>query len=135
MSQSQPDGNDHVFTHGDVWEYLKIAFDLESAANTVLEALQEGRSIAEAERAGVDSYRANHVPDPGPGGPKVPVKGRTLPSGEMIMALALAKLFSEERRQFENNLRELRYPMNTLLPDEQEELRQKIERRLSTWSY
>ena len=130
---SQPDGNDHVFTHDDVWEYLKIAFDLESAAGTVLEALQDGQSIAEAERAGVDSYRANHIPDSGPGGPKVPVKGRTLPSGEMIMALALAKLVSKERRQFENGLRELRYPMNTFTLDKQEKLRQEIERHLSTW--
>ena len=48
----QPNGNDHVFTDDDVWEYLKIAFDLESAADAVLVALQEGQSIAEAERTG-----------------------------------------------------------------------------------
>ena len=131
---SQPDENAHVFTHDDVWKYLKIVFVLESAANDMLQALQEGQSIAEAERVGVDSYCAHHIPDPGPDGPTVPVKGLTPPAGEVIMALALAKLFSEERRQFENNLRELRYPVNTLLPDELEELRQKIESRLSTWS-
>ena len=131
---SQPNGNDHVFTHDDVWKYLKIAFVLESAANDVLQALQEGQSIAEAERVGVAAYRDHHIPNAGPDAPTVPVRERTLPSGEMIMALALAKLFSEERRQFENNLRALRYPVNTLLPDEQEELRQKIESRLSTWS-
>lgn len=130
---SQPDGNDHVFTHDDVWEYLKIAFDLESAAGTVLEALQDGQSIAEAERAGVDSYRANHIPDSGPGGPKVPVKGRTPPAGEVIMALALAKLVSKKRGRFAIKFNWLRYPVNTLALDEQEELRQEVKRRLSAW--
>ena len=130
---SQLDENDHVFTHDDVWEYLKIAFDLESAADAVLMALQEGKPIAEAERAGVDSYRANHIPDPGPGGPTVPVKGLTPPAGEVIMALALAKLVSKKRGQFAIKFDSLGYPASMLLPDEQEELRQKIERRLSTW--
>ena len=130
---SQPDGDDHVFTHDDVWEYLKIAFDLESAADAVLVALQEGQSVAEAERVGVDSYRANHIPDPGPGGPTVPVKGLTPPAGEVIMALALAKLVSEERGRFAIKFESLGYPANMLGPVEQEELREKIERRLSTW--
>ena len=130
---SQPEGNDPVFTHDDVWEYLKIAFDLESAADAVLRALQEGQSIAEAERAGVDSYRANHIPDPRPGGPTVPVKGLTPPAGEMIMALALAKLVSEERGRFAINFDWLKYPGNTLPTDDQEDLREEIERRLSTW--
>ena len=131
---SQPNGNDHVFTHDDVWKYLKIAFVLESAANDALQALQEGQSIAEAERVGVAAYRDHHIPNAGPDAPAVPAKGRTLPSGEMIMALALAKLVSKERRRFENDLHWLRYPVYTPPPDEQEELRQKIERRLSTWS-
>ena len=130
---SKPDGNDHVFTHDDVWEYLKIAFDLESAADAVLMALQEGKSIAEAERAGVDSYCANHVPDPGPGGPKVPVKGRTPPAGEVIMALALAKLVSKKRGRFAIKFNWLRYPGNVFAPDDRKKLRQKIERRLSKW--
>ena len=131
---SQPDGNDHVFTHDDVWEYLKIAFDLESAADAVLRALQEGQSIAEAERTGVDSYRANHIPDSGPDAPKVPVKGLAPPAGEVIMALALAKLVSKKRGRFAIKLNWLRYPVNVLALDDREELRQKIERRLSTWS-
>lgn len=130
---SQPEGNDPVFTHDDVWEYLKIAFDLESAADAVLRALQEGQSIAEAERAGVDSYRANHIPDPRPGGPTVPVKGLTPPAGEMIMALALAKLVSEERGRFAIKFNWLRYPVNTLATVEREDLREKIESRLSAW--
>ena len=130
---SQPDGNDHVFTHDDVWEYLKIAFDLESAADAVLRALQEGQSIAEAERTGVDSYRANHIPDSGPDAPKVPVKGLAPPAGEVIMALALAKLVSEERGQFATNFDELRYPGDVLTLAEQEDLREKIERHLSAW--
>lgn len=116
-----------------MWEYLKIAFDLESAADAVLVALQEGQSVAEAERVGVDSYRANHIPDPGPGGPTVPVKGLTPPAGEVIMALALAKLVSKKRGQFAIKFESLGYPANMLRPVEQEELREKIERRLSAW--
>ena len=132
---SQPDGNDPVFTHDDVWEYLKIAFDLESAADAVLRALQEGQSIAEAERAGVDSYCANHIPDPGPGGPKVPVKGLTPPAGEVIMALALAKLVSRKRGRFAIKFDSLRHLGNPFSPDEREDLREKIEHRLSTWLF
>ena len=130
---SQPNGNDHVFTDDDVWEYLKIAFDLESAADAVLVALQEGQSIAEAERTGVDSYRANHIPNSGPDAPKVPVKGLTPPAGEVIMALALAKLVSKKRGRFAIKLSWLRYPVNVLALDDREKLRQKIGRRLSTW--
>ena len=132
MSQSGDSGE--VFKQDDVWEYLKIAFDLETAADAVLKALRDGHSVAEAERAGVESYRANHIPAPGPDAPKVPTKGRTLPAGEMIMALALAKLVSKKRRRFEIKFRWLRYPMNPRADDDREKLRQKIERRLSGWT-
>lgn len=131
---SQLGDGDNVFDQDNVWEYLKIAFDLETAANAALTALQSGQSVVEAERAGVESYSANHIPVSGPDAPQVPTKGHTLPAGETIMALALTKLVSKKRRRFEVRFRWLRYPMNTETDDDLEKLRQKIERRLSNWT-
>ena len=131
---SQPSDSSEILEQDNTWEYLKIAYDLESAADAVLAALQSGQSIADAEQAGVESYRANHIPDHGPDAPKVPVKGHTPPTGEMIMGLALAKLVSKERRRFEIEFHWLRYPVNTLAHQDRDELRQKIERRLSNWN-
>lgn len=131
---SEPGDGDNVFDQDDVWEYLKIAFDLETAANAALTALQGGHSVVEAERAGVDSYRANHIPATGPDEPRVPTKGHTPPTGEMIMALALARLISEKSRMFELEFAWLRYPMNPEPDDDLAKLRQTIELRLSNWT-
>ena len=131
---SQSGDSDNIFEQDDVWEYLKIAFDLEAAADAALTALQRGESVVEAERAGVDSYRANHIPVLGPDAPRVPTKGLTPPTGETIMALALTKLVSKKRRRFEVKFRWLRYPANPQPDDDREKLRQKVERRLSNWT-
>ena len=89
--------------------------------------------------AQVESYSANHIPVSGPDAPQVPTKGRTPPTGEMIMgemimALALTKLVSKKRQKFETEFRELRYPGDPFSDDEWEELRQTIELRLSNWT-
>lgn len=115
----------------DPWHYLKIAYDLEAAASQALAALQQGETFVGARRIGIKSYRTNHRRFVRYLGKTRDYDGKEPSFGEVIMAIALAKLASPDRSRFEIDYDPLRHPSNAYSPVNWEEIQTDLCRRLS----
>ena len=117
----------------DPWHYLKIAYDIEEAASRALVALQQGKTFLAARRVGVKSYRTNHRRHIRYLGETHEYDGIAPSFGEVIVAIALANLASDDRNRFEIEYDPLRYPTNVYSHDEWRAILDDLCRRLSAF--
>jgi hypothetical protein len=105
---------DELFSDEEIWKYLHIAYQLESAGNAVVESLRDGRTVEQAYTAWVE-----------------PGHSLDLTAREITLGMAFAQLLMPDRENLIVEYEALRYPGNVLTADEWRRIKETISRQLN----